>query len=283
MFNKQLQNAVNVAAGTTATITIPTENLTLTGIKLCLSGTTFDKTKIDGVKIKVGSRTLWDLTYAQINAINNYKNEADSLKYLFLNFTERDQSIFPVKEIGGLDLMALASTGVVTLEIKINGTAVAPAIKAIGYFQAGQGNPAVLKYVPFTAAYNVGGKFTLPVTLKGALLKRLYVFFSGTAWGATTNGNIAQVECKKNGLVFFDQSDLDNRFDQTQFKKVPQAGLYVCDFIVDNNHDAHITTMRRVENGAAIYDSFEFNVTVGDAGGASITAIAEVLDAASNL
>jgi hypothetical protein len=283
MFNKQLQNAVNVAAGTTATITIPTENLTLTGVKLCLSGTTFDKTKIDSVKVKVGSRTLWDLTYAQINAINNYKNEADNLKYLFLNFTERDQAIFPVKEIGGLDLMALASTGVVTLEIKIAGTAVAPAIKAIGYFQAGQGNPAVLKYVPFTAAYNVGGKFTLPVTLKGALLKRLYVFFSGTAWTASTNGNIQNVECKKNGLVFFDQSDLDNRFDQTQFKKVPQAGLYVCDFIVDNNHDAHITTMRRVDNGAAIYDSFEFNVTVGDAGGASITAIAEVLDAASNL
>lgn len=283
MFNKPLQQAIGVAAGSIATITIPTENLTLTGIKLCLSGTTFDKTKIDKIKIKVGSRTLWDLTYAQINAINNYKNEADNLRYLFLNFTERDQALFPLKEIGGLDLMALASTGIVTLEVTINASAVAPAIKAIGYFQAGQGNPAVLKYVPFTAAYNVGGKFTLPVSLKGALLKRLYVFYSGTAWTGATNGNIQQIECKKNGLVFFDQTDLDNRFDQAQNRKVPQTGLYVCDFIVDNNHDAHITTMRRVQDGNALYDSFEFNVTVGDAGGTAITAIAEVLDAASNL
>lgn len=282
MFNKPLSSPIGVAAGQIATFTLAVENLTLMGIKLLLGGTTFDKTKIDSIKLKVGSRTLWDLTYAQINAINNYKNEADNLKYLYLNFAERDQAIFPVKEIGGLDLLTLAAVGQVTLDIAISATAVAPTLKAIGYFNQGQANPAVLKYVPFRATYNNAGKFTLPVTLKGALLKRLYLFFSGTAWTTTTNGNIAQLECKKNGTVFFDQSDLDNRFDQANFKKVPQAGLYVADFILDNNHDAQITTLRAV-NGNLIYDAFEFNVTIGDALGANMTAIAEVLDSATNL
>ncbi|MFZ6748045.1 major capsid protein P2 [Undibacterium sp. Ren11W] len=282
MFNKPLAQPIGVAAGQIATITLAVEALTLTGVKLLLGGTTFDKTKIDRIRVKIGSRVLWDLTGTQINAINNYKNAADSAKYLYLDFVERDQAVFPIKEIGGLDLMALMGIGVVTIDIYINAGAVAPTIGAIGYFEQSQGNPAVLKYIPFTASYNVSGKFTLPLSFRGAVLKRLYVFFSGTAWTVGANGNIARVEAKKNGTVFFDQSDLDNRFDQANYKKVPQAGVYVCDFIVDNNHDAHITTMRSV-NGNLIYDAFEFNTTISDAGGAALTVVAEVLDAATNL
>jgi hypothetical protein len=282
MINKQLAQPIGVAPGQIATITVAIEDLTLVGIKLKLSGTTFDKTKIDRIKLKVGSRVLWDLTYAQINAINNYKNAADKASYLYLDFVERDQAIFPAKEIGGLDLQTLSGIGQVTLDIYINATAVAPAITASGYFEQGQGNPAVLKYITFSAAYNVAGKFTLPVTLKGAVLKRLYVFYSGTVATPTANGNISQMECKKNSYVFYDQSCLDARFDQSHFKKVPQAGMYVADFIIDNNADAQVTTIRNV-NGNLVYDAFEFNATITDAGGAAMTLVAEVLDAATNL
>ena len=86
MYNKPLQQPVGVAAGSIATIRIPAEEFTLVGVKLALSGTTFDKTKIDRVRVKVGPRVIWDLTYAQLNAINNYKNGADNLKYLLLDF-----------------------------------------------------------------------------------------------------------------------------------------------------------------------------------------------------
>ncbi|MBV6324367.1 major capsid protein P2 [Duganella violaceipulchra] len=282
MFNKPLQQAQGVAPGQIATIRIAPEEFTLVGVKLALSGTTFDKTKIDRIRIKVGARVIWDLTYAQIQAINNYKNGADNLKYLLIDFTERTQAIFPVKEIGGLDLMTLVAIGEVFIELYINAGAVAPVVAGVGYYEQRQKNPIVQKFVPFSVAQTVSGRVTLPINLRGALLKRLWIFYSGTAWGATTNGNVNRLECKKNGVVFFDQTDLDNRFDQTHFKKVPQAGLFVADFLVDDNHDAHITTLRNTESGQ-VFDAFEFNGYLTDAGGAAMTVIAEVLDTVTNL
>ncbi|WP_373987011.1 major capsid protein P2 [Duganella sp. BuS-21] len=282
MFNKPLQQAVGVAAGQIATIRIPAEEFTLVNVKLALSGTTFDKTKIDRVRVKVGARVIWDLTYAQINAVNNYKNGADNLKYLLLDFTERNQAIFPVKEIGGLDLMTLIAIGEVYIELYINASAVAPVINGIGYFEQRQKNPIVQKFVPFSVTQTASGRLTLPINPRGALLKRLWCFYSGTAWTASVNGNLSRMECKKNGVVFFDQMDLDNRFDQAQFKKVPQAGVYVVDFLIDDNHDAHITTVRNTESGQ-VYDAFEFNAYLTDPGGASMTVIAEVLDTVTNL
>ncbi len=282
MFNKPLQQPVGVAAGSIATIRIPAEEFTLVGIKLALGGTTFDKTKIDRVRVKVGPRVIWDLTYAQLNAVNNYKNGADSSKYLMLDWTERTQAIFPVKEVGGLDLMTLLPIGEVFVEIYINATAVAPTISGVGYFEQRQGNPWVLKYLAFPFAQASAGKFTLPISLRGALLKRVWLFYTGTNYTATTNGNASRVEVKKNGLVMFDQSDLDNRFDQAQFKKVPQANVFVVDFIVDDNHDAHVATIRNTQSGQ-VYDSFEFNTFLTDVGGGTINAVVEVLDVPTNL
>lgn len=282
MFNKPLQQAIGVAAGQIATLRIAPEELTLVGVKLALSGTTFDKTKIDRVRVKVGARVIWDLTYAQLNGINNYKNGADSLRYLLLDFTERTQAIFPIKEIGGLDLMTLVAIGEVFVEIYINATAVAPVIAATGYYEQRQANPLVVKYVPFSVTQSAAGRFTLPLNLRGALIKRLWLFYSGTNYTSSTNGNVSRIEAKKNGVVFFDQTDLDNRFDQSQFKKMPQANLFVVDFLMDDNHDAHISTVRNTSSGQ-VYDAFEFNAYLTDATGSSITAIAEVLDTVTNL
>jgi hypothetical protein len=282
MFNKPLQQAQSVNPGQIATIRIAPEEFTLVGIKLALSGTTFDKTKINRVRLKVGPRVIWDLTYAQIQAINNYKGGADNLKYLLLDFTERTQAIFPVKEIGGIDLMTMIQLGEVFLEMYIDATAVGPVINATGYYEQRQTNPIVLKYVPFSVTQTAAGRFTLPLNLRGALIKRVWLFYSGTNYSASTNGNVSRVEVKKNGVVMFDQYDLDNRFDQAQFKKLPQANLFVIDFLIDDNHDAHITTVRNTQSGQ-VYDAFEFNTYLTDVGGSSITAVAEVLDTVTNL
>jgi hypothetical protein len=282
MFNKPLQQATGVAAGQIATLRIAPEEFTLVGIKLALSGTTFDKSKINRIRVKVGPRVIWDLTYAQIQAINNYKNGADNLKYLLLDFTERTQAIFPVKEIGGLDLMSLVPIGEVFIEMYIDATAVGPVINATGYYEQRQKNPIVQKFVPFSFTQAAAGRFTLPLNMRGALIKRLWLFYTGTNWTASANGNLSRMEVKKNGIVMFDQYDLDNRFDQSQFKRVPQANVFVVDFIVDDNHDAHVTTVRNTQSGQ-VYDAFEFNAYLTDAGGATVTAIAEVLDTVTNL
>lgn len=282
MFNKPLLQVVGVAPGATATLRIAAEASTLVGIKLKLTGTTFDNTHITRARLKIGPRVIWDLTGPQLLAINAYKNDAANAQYLWLDFTERDQAIFPIKEVGGIDLMAVLPIGEVYLEIFIDNAAVAPAITAQGYFEQSQGNAAVLKFVPFSFTQSAAGKFTLPLSLRGALLKRLWIFFTGTNWTATTDGNLSRMECKKNGIVFFDQYGQDARFDQMQFKKVPQGNLFVVDCIVDNNHDAHVATMRNTKQGA-VYDAFEFNAYLTDATGTTANVIAEVLDSVTNL
>lgn len=283
MFNKPLLQVVGVAAGATATLRIAAEQATLVGVKLALGGATFDTSKIDRVRMKIGPRVIWDLTGAQLLAINAYKNGASNTKYLWIDMCERDQALFPVKEIGGIDLMSVLPVGEVYLEIFINAGAVAPTITAQGYFEQAQGNGAIVKFVPFSFSQGAAGKFTLPLSLRGAMLKRLWLFYTGTNWTGTTNGNVSRLEAKKNGLVFFDQFDLDARFDQANFKKVPQANLFVADCIVDNNPDANVATMRKTQQGQLIYDSFEFNAYLTDAGGSTVNVIAEVLDSVTNL
>ncbi|MFA9273405.1 MAG: major capsid protein P2 [Candidatus Aquirickettsiella gammari] len=283
MFNKPLLQVVGVAPSSVATLRIPAEQATLVGVKLNFGGTTMADTNVSRVKLKIGPRTIWDLTGAQLRAINAYKNGAANSKYMWIDFTERDQAGFPLKEIGGIDLMAVLHIGEVYLEITIDGAAVAPTITAQGYFNQSQGNGAIVKFVPFSFTQSAAGRFTLPLSLRGAMMKRIWAFYSGTNGTAGANGNLSRLECKKNGLVFFDQMDLDARFDATQFKKVPQANLFVADYIVDNNHHANIATMRQVQNGQLVYDSFEFNAYLTDAGGATVNVIAEVLDSVTNL
>ncbi len=282
MFNKPLQQAVGVAAGQVATLRIAPEAFTLVGVKLELSGTTFTKTHIERVRVKVGPRVIWDVTGDQINKINNYKNAADNAKVLYLDFTEREQAIFPVKEIGGLDLMTLVPIGEVFVEITIAAAAVGPAINAIGYFEQRQNNPMVVKMVPFNFTQSASGRFTLPLNLRGALLKRIWLFYTGSNHSATVNGNVERLEVKKNGIVMFDQTCLGNRFDQLHHKHVPQSNTYVADFLVDNNPDAHVTTVRQQGN-SMLYDSFEFNAFLKDVAGGTVVAMAEVLDTPTNL
>ncbi|WP_079214977.1 major capsid protein P2 [Herbaspirillum robiniae] len=282
MFNQPLQQPVNVTPGAIATLTIPTGGAqTLVGVKLRLSGTTFDKTKVDKIKVKIGPRLIWDLTMDQLNKINNYKGNGDNAAYIYLDFTERDQPIFPIKEIGGIDLIAALPIGNVIVEVTINGAAVAPKIDAIGYFEPSQANPFVLKYLNYPASSAVAGKFTLPLSFRGALLKRTFHFYTGTNFTATTDGNINRMEVKKNGAVVFDQTCRDARFDQVQLKKTPQANTFVVDYIIDNNHDAQMTTISKTAGGAQVFDTFEANafLTAAD----SIQTVVEAIDVINNL
>lgn len=284
MWNKPLKQIQGVAASSVATLEIDPEAATLTNIKFKLGGTTFTTANISRCKVKIGPRVIWDLTGAQLLAINAYKNGASNNKYLWLDFTERDQAPFPLKEVGALDLMALLSIGKVTVELSIDSGAVAPTMTAIGYFEQSQGNTVVLKYMPFTVTQAFAGKMTLPLSFRGASLKRLLSFYTGTDWTATADGNVSRIECKKNGLIFSDQYCTDNRFDQAQFKKVPQSRCYVADFVIDNNHMAQVATMRQQgKGGPLVYDAFEINQYLTDAGGTSSIVVVEVLDEATNL
>jgi hypothetical protein len=285
-FNKALPTVENVNPNVTATLKIPVENLTLLGILLRLGGTTFDKTKINWIKVLVGTKTIWDLTMAELDKVNGYKNSFSNNAFVLLDFAERDQAIFPVKEAGGLDLMALLGVGQVIVQINIASSAVAPTIDATGIYTRNQGNPFVLKFKrePFSRAS--AGEPVLPLQPRGAVMKRVWLDYSGTDWTSTANGNVSKVVLKKNGFVTFERTDLENRIMQAHYKKVPQSRMYVIDFLEDNNHDAHVQTVsnQKTNSGVlSVYDNFELKATIGDAGGSNIDVITEVLDSIANL
>ncbi len=283
MWNKPLKQVIGVAAGAVATLELAAEQATLIGVKFKLTGTTFNTSHIERVRVKVGPKVIWDVTGAQLLAYNAYKNGAVNTKYLFLDFTERDQAPFPAKELGGLDLWALLAVGLVTVDVTIAAGAVAPVMTAQGYFEPSQGNPVVMKLLPYTCTQAFAGKQTLPLSFRGAMLKRIFNFYTGTDWAAATDGNVSRMECKKNSLPFFDQYCTDARFDQTNFKKVPITRLFVCDFLIDNNHFAAISTMRPANNNQLVYDSFEINSYLTDAGGSNSIILVEALDDVNNL
>jgi hypothetical protein len=288
MFQKPLNPFQNTAAGQIATLRVNPEKLTLNGILLKLTNTIgspvtpFVKSHITNVRLMAGNRTVIDLTGAELDAINSYKNEAASTTYLHLDFTERDQPLFPRKEIGGYDLMTIFQRmGELVLQVTLAATPTNPKLDADGFFTPSQGNPLILKYVKTAVPAPAAGKLTLPVQYRGALIKRLHMRYTGTDWTASANGNLNRVEVKRNGLVVFDQFDLDARFNQARYRRVPQSRVFTVDPGIDYNDAGYLTTVDRVADGTVTPAGYEINayLTAVD----TITVIAELLDLPENI
>ena len=257
----------NVQATGTATLSVPKYNNTLTRIVLDLGGTTFTKAMITGIRVKIGVRTVYTATGSVLDTINQYKGIAASANQLTIDFTERDAPSIDGKEIGGYDMAALPDQ--IKLEVDIAG-ATAPTLAGTAFLTAPQGKAGALihKLLYFPASTTVAGKFPVNFNPMGALIKRIHHFYAGATWAGNGDGNVNRVEVKKNGLVVVDMYDHVRRFIQNEYRKVPMAGHYVTDFIVDNNQSGMLITQDA--------KSFECNtyLTAGD----TINTYVEMLD-----
>jgi hypothetical protein len=274
----KLPNVQQAPAGAgTIIIKVPHYQLTLTRIMLALSGTSFLKTHITDIRVKLGTRVVWSVTTVNgrsggtiVDLIQQYKGIAAAAGFLTIDFSERDAVDVVGKEIGGYDMSVL--TDDITIEIVVAG-ATAPVMTATGFFTPPQGNKLVQKLVYVPASTTSAGKFPVALPIKGSLLKRVYVFYNGTDWGATTNGNVYQVEVKKNGGTIFELSDLEARWEQAEYRKVPQSKMFVADFIDDNLQSGMVVTADAV--------SLEFNpwLTAADTLGVFL----EIIDSPYNV
>lgn len=254
----------NVVASGVATLKVPKYDLALTRLVLRLGGTALTKAMITDIKLKLGIRTVYNITGTLLDKINKYKGIFDDAYHLTIDFTERDATTLPGKEIGGYDLPRLDDLNV---EITITG-ATAPTLSATGFFTPSQGNDLIQKILYFPASTSVAGKFPVNFNPSGALIKRCHFFYSGTDWTTSADGNLYRLEVKKNGLVIWDANCLDARFYQQEQRKVPQSKHYVYDPIVDNNASGYLVT--------ADAKSLEFNtyLTAAD----TINMYVELLD-----
>lgn len=270
---QQLPPFLNVVASGVATLQIPRYANTLTRIVLQLGGTALTKAMITDIKVKVGARTVYNVSGTALDAINKYKGLYDAADHLTIDFTERDAPSLDGKEIGGYDLTAWPDN--INLEITIAG-ATAPTLTGYMFLTPPQGqgaNELIHKTLFFPASVSVAGKFPINFAARGALVKRMHFFYGGTDWTSTTDGNLNRVEVKKNGLVVFDANARLNRFVQQEHRKVPQAKHFCTDFIFDNNQSGALTTA----DAAAL----EFNtyLTAADA----LNVYVEVIDLPFNL
>lgn len=269
MIIQPLPPFLNVVASGVATLRVPKYDMTLTRLVLTLGGTTFTKAMITDIKLKLGVRTVYNVSGARLDAINKYKGIYDHAGFLTIDFTERDAPDIRGKEIGGYDLGVLKED--LNVEVTISG-ATAPTLSATAFFTPTQNNPLIHKLLYFPASSSVGGKFPVNFNPMGALVKRVLFFFGGTDWTSSADGNLSRLEVKKNGLVIWDMQCLAARFVQQEYRKVPQSKLYVYDPTVDNNANGYLVTQDA--------KSLEFNtwLTAAD----SINCYVEMLDAPYN-
>lgn len=271
MIIQQLPPFFNVVASGVATLKIPRYAMTLTRIVLRLGGTTFTKAMITDIKIKIGSRTVYNITGSRLDAINKYKGIYDHASFLTIDFTERDATgdVRP-KEVGGYDMTVITED--INIEVTIAG-ATAPTLTSTAFLTPPQGNQFIQKLVYIPASSSVAGKFPVQLFPKGALIKRVHFFYGGTDWTGTADGNLQRLEVKKSGYVIHEATCLENRFIQQEYRKVPQSRLYTYDPVVDNNMSGLLVT--------ADASSIEFNtwLTAAD----TLNVYAELIDTPYNI
>ena len=253
----------NVAANSIATLDLPL-GATYERILLQLGGTTFNKAHILNIKAKINGKVIHDVDGATLDKMNLYTGMANNAAFLVLDFTEifaRDQV---GQSIGGIGT-AGGMVANFTLEVQIGG-ATAPTLKAWSWISGPKNLDLVNKLLMYPTNFSTAGTFPIKIPFGaqgGSLIKRIYF----------AHANMTGLEVKMNGITIHKSLTAVNEFIASDNKKVPQAGLYVFDPIVDNNMTELLNTVQAT--------SLELWVTISAAD--TIKAYVEYLDPLGNL
>ncbi|KAI3589316.1 hypothetical protein D9X30_4899 [Cupriavidus sp. U2] len=254
----------NVVANGIATASLPI-GMSYNKIILALGGTTFTKSMITDIKVRLNGKVIFQNTGSRLDLQNQYRGLAANAAFLTIDFTEPRAKLMKEQFLGNLNTAQGVSS--LTLEVTIAG-ATAPTLDS--YAELGPPQPlgVIAKQIPFTTSFGGAGKFPfklIDLANRGAVIKRVH-FAHG--------GNITALEVKKNGVVIHDNVlTAVNAFWQNEYQKTAQTNLYTYDPCADNNYSNAIVTADMV--------SLEFNPTLGAAD--TVTAVIETLDLLSNM
>lgn len=262
MLKKQL-SFMNVAPGVTATVNLAL-GPTYERFTLQMGGTTFNKTHITDIRLRVNGRVIHQCSASDLESMNAFTGMITDPTLITLDLTEIFARDATGQKIGALSTAA----GVVTaaLEVDIAATAVAPTLGLFAIESAPQALQVVNKLVRYANNIGAAGKFALVIPFGvsgGSMLKRLWI----------KSANLTALEIKANGLTIHDSVKAVNEFWQKENRKTPQAGWYVVDFVVDNNQEDHLNTTALA--------SLEINGTFS--GAESVVYFGEYTDVLGNL
>lgn len=258
--NIKLTPANNVVANGLATIDL--QNLlgyTVERITLQLGGTAFTKAMMTSIQLKANGKIIYDTTGSTTDARMQYRGITANANFLTLDFTEIRAKTELGQGIGGIDTTLGINS--LKLEIQIAG-ATAPTLQGWAETNRPQIDPAqiptrnlIAKVHRSTITIGAAGTFSIPAPHLatadgGSIFKRIAVF----------SANMTGVLLKKSGLVYEETVKAVNDNRQVEYRKVPQAGLYMIDFIEDDNQSQAFNS--RDAQTVELYGTFSAGETI---------------------
>lgn len=217
------------------------KGFTIERIVLGLGGTTFTKSMLTGIQIKANGKVVFDTTGPRTDSRMQYRGITANANFLTLDFSEIRAKTENGQSIGAIDTTAGISS--LKMEIQITG-ATAPTL--VGWAEV---SPPQLEAVNqptrglisrvHSASQTIGAAGTFALSVPhfsvsdgGSIFKRIAVF----------SANMNALQIKKNGVITEESTKALNDYQANEYKKVPQAGLYMIDFIIDDNQSQAFNT-----------------------------------------
>lgn len=234
-YKLRLTNLQNVAPGNVATLKCPVGigAPTYDQIKLTLSGG-MTPAHIEYVRGKANGRIFFDEGAGlELQSRDQYRGIFTEAGFVVIDFTE------PKARNGASEQLLASVPGSMlqdlTLEIKIAaGAPAAGRIEASANYRPPTNNPYILKRLAVSQSFAAAGTegapniVYLPTGNNGGKIKRVYL-------KEVTNGNITAVQLRIANNVVHEVTRASAENDQKRNQLVPQAGVFVVDFVEDGN------------------------------------------------
>jgi len=235
-------------------------------------GGTFTKSMITLIQLKANGKVIWESTGPATDSRQQFRGISANASFLTLDFLELKARTKMGLMGGALD----TTLGVknLRLEVTIAG-ATAPTLSGVAEVSIPQTTPEYAQLRPLiarvhraTVSIGGAGTFLLPVphfdpNAGGSIYKRIAVL--------STNMTGGRIE--RNGIREWDISTAAlNNFNQAEYGRVTQAGLWMFDFVIDGLQEDRVLDTRPAAgcNTASCYGTFS--------GAETITIESEVLE-----
>lgn len=237
-----------VAANATAALaTDQLRGMSVHGLVFVQGGTAFTKANMTKIRIGAGGKNFVnDIAGNQLQDLNDYDGFADTTSHVIHWFGDPTARTIRGQHLGDLDLSIHA--GPLEIEVQI-GAATAPTLQCFAI--VGTAKKAMGLGYTDTEAAMVRALIRSVITESAAVSRKAVGIGLGTSAGARIrklgffHTNLTAIELKKQGVIKHeDLSDALNDAIQADFGRVPQAGLYVVDRIIDGNQSEAETTVR---------------------------------------
>lgn len=241
-------------------------------LTLNLGGTTFTKAMMTLIQLKANGKVIFDSTGARTDTRNAYRGITAGANFLTIDFLEL-RARTPLGLQGGC-LDTTLGIKDLRLEVTISG-ATAPTLAGFAEVttpqidpQFGNLRPLIARVHNLTQTIGAAGTFALQVphfdpNSGGSIFKRLAIF----------SANMTAARVERNGIREWEMaSAAQNNFNQVEYQRVTQAGLFMIDFMVDGLQENRLLDTRPASRTttANVFGTFS--------GGETVVVEAEVLE-----